>query len=33
LGAPILADIDGDGKSDIVIPAEDGTVRVFGAGR
>ena len=33
LGPPILADMDGDGKTDIVVAGEDGRVRVFCAAR
>ncbi len=34
LGPPLLADMDGDGKTDIVVAGEDvSRVRVFGAGR
>jgi hypothetical protein len=33
MGPPLLADFDGDGKSDIVVAGEDGRVRVFGAAK
>jgi hypothetical protein len=33
LGPPLLADMDGDGKTDIVVAGEDGRVRVFGTAR
>jgi hypothetical protein len=29
LGAVVAADIDGDGKSDIIVPCDDGRVRIF----
>jgi hypothetical protein len=33
LGAPVLADISGNGKPEIIVPGEDGRIRVYGAGR
>jgi hypothetical protein len=30
LGPPVLADVDGDGKTDVIVAGKDGRVRVYG---